>query len=264
MKPLFELEIEAPDDNLSLEAFATAIERLKRLLSELAAPGTGRRKRPTWIIASLRMSSPPVVGVGVINAPKRFSATQLRDDTIMGINSLSVGGSTPQTWSPRAIKCGYELLSTVDKKSVSSMSIRNGHSTAEITYAAAVEARKRMPVGHVDSVGSIDGMLELIDVHGGLYVAINRKLDDKRVKASFERSGKKMQNLVKRLLGRRVLATGIVKWDDKGQPREITISHLASHEQPRGGRSILDMYGSDPNFTGDLTPEEYIRRQRGE
>lgn len=28
--------------------------------------------------------------------------------------------------------------------------------------------------------------------------------------------------------------------------------------------SILDMYGRDPDFTGGLTPEEFLRRQRGE
>ena len=123
------------------------------------------------------------------------------------------------------------------------------------------EVAVTIPRKPTESVGSIEGRLELINIHGGFEVGIYRRQDGVRVMAKFEEEVEFSE--ITKLLGKRVQATGVVKWKPDGTPTRIQVKTIAGVDE-ESTPDITDLFGLDPDITGGLSVEEFLRRQRDE
>jgi len=264
---LLTLVVKTKKEDPPATTFVKSIEMLVRLLNELSHEFGTKQKRLHWVITKLSKESPATVGVGLVNIPSDFDWHKLQNIAIEGFDNLNSTVQLkrlPKGWNDDALIIGRGLSALVDMKNITGIAIQNGRASVELTSQTVASIDKLIIPAYKKSEGSIDGKLDLINVHEGLVVGIYRTLDNRKIKASFAEKGEKAKEKMKEFLGKRVYATGTVSWNKNGEPTEILIKNISVNERPKDVKSIFDLYGSDPDFTGGLTPEEFIRKQRDE
>ena len=102
--------------------------------------------------------------------------------------------------------------------------------------------------------GAVEGLLQGINSRGLLYFVIYDLVYGHRVRCDIPDT---LKPCALSAFDRRVLVTGMVARDAEGHPRHITVEEIepiSSEELPRSIR------GLDPEFTGDLSTAEYVKR----
>ena len=70
-----------------------------------------------------------------------------------------------------------------------------------------------------------------------------------------------MLERIKDLFDKTVVAEGLVSYRDDGTP--ISITEISSVREKIGGKSLIEFVGTAPDFTGDLSTEDFISKIRG-
>ncbi len=204
-------------------------------------------------ITRLEMNSPALV---VFEA----DANQAKFDRFFSdIAAVANVGEAPRLLSRGAFDILKEFSAPVGR-SVANARIRFGD--REILIDIAARRRIESVFGNdTSSEGSIDGMLEAINVHGKKKVfALYPVVGAKRVTCVFEEH---LLQKVRPALGKYVEIRGELKyrWREKF-PHEAVASDLAIlpdwDEQP----SFVDIVGMAPNATNGMPAEEFTRQQR--
>jgi hypothetical protein len=102
--------------------------------------------------------------------------------------------------------------------------------------------------------GAVEGALQAISSRGLLHFVIYDSIFGARVRCDIP-SALKARAL--NAFDERVLVTGMVARDSEGHPRHIkvvSIEPIRTEELPQSIRGV------DPDFTGDLTTDEYLKR----
>lgn len=261
---LLTIVIKTIGDDVPLSKFVKVLTAVKELLEELSNDMLDEPLRFNWAITKLSMESPPTIGVGLYDVPESLSFKRLQRVTIHGFDSLQ-NKMRPRDWNDKAMQYGRKLGELIDHKTVTGIALYNGDFRTEVTTMVIPAVDDFLVPVYKTSQGSIDGHLDMINAHKGVKLGIYRSLDDSFVRANFEGvDAKELLETAKNLLGKRVLAIGRIKWNKKGIPTEILVSSVKEYMEGVPGKSILDMYGSDPDFTGGVDPAEFLRRQRGD
>lgn len=114
----------------------------------------------------------------------------------------------------------------------------------------ALEARHR-------GIGSVTGYLDAVDVHDRNVVRVHERRTGRRIPCSFTDA---LFEDVRTALRKRVAAMGVVERDALGQPVKLTLRGLRVLSDD--GPSVDDLVGLDPDFTGDMTTDEYVAWHR--
>jgi hypothetical protein len=106
----------------------------------------------------------------------------------------------------------------------------------------------------------VEGRLELVSIHVGarrfnVYHAITQKAIRCNLPTEIEDD-------VVRNLGRRVIVSGTVSYNERGEPISVDVHHFRPLKEENDLPSVADMLGMAPDITGNLTTEEYIRQLR--
>lgn len=132
----------------------------------------------------------------------------------------------------------------------------------EITKQSAANIKRLLPEAH-KSYGSIEGKLEAINIHRGEYFIVYEAISGKGVTCRFPKLG--LTPKAKDHLGERVQVSGLLSRNEKGEPVRITIDKPERFKIFGSDLQILSLKnlgGSDPNFTGDMSTEDFIRSIR--
>lgn len=257
------LTLSSPTDRIPVRSFVGATQTLWRILVEVERNATGRAAT-TWAIRNLRMGSPASVEIGPLTEQKGAQPHQSISLTVAGLGLLERKKQRPKHFSEKALKLARELVGVVDSVNIDDITVNNGHKSVVISQKLVENVTPMVAGKSQKSIGSVDGRLDLINVHSGLQVGVFRLIDDKQVRAIIDQDSEAMLTKIKELLGKRVYVTGEVKRNPAGDPVAIVVKDiqpvLDDHELP----SLDDVYGLDPDFTGGLSVEEFLRRQRGE
>ena len=263
-KDLFTLIVEVSNDKLPLQILSGAVEKLRLLLNELYR-GTGvKLQKTTWVATNLSMGSPARVKISAANTPHDFDALHLTGTTIDGFAELSVAAKKPDGWSDQALKYGRDICELADPEWVTGIHLENGQKSASMVSEVISHVDLLTAPKYKDSEGSIDGRLDLVNVHEGFELGIYTTLGDRKIPASFEKTDDKTLDKVRSLLKRRVYATGTISWQEDGKPKSILIKKVEPLERDPKRKGIFDLNGSDPEFTEGLSVEEFLRRKRGD
>ena len=239
------------DQSLAAVDFVKQLDAIRLLIGM-----SEHRSETDARIVRMHMNSPATVVLesvrcdGLASNPLRFFS---------GIEAVVLGGEAPPEFD-RPVFDALKDFSAAIGKSVRSATIQVGGKSILID----LEARKRIEgVFGPDSSseGTVDGMLEVINVHGkkntfGLYPVVGSS----RVSCKFE------ENLLPEVrpnLGRYVQIEGELKyrWREKF-PYEAFANKINALDDWDDQPSFIDILGLAPNATNGLPSEEFTRKER--
>jgi hypothetical protein len=238
------------DHSLSAADFIKQVDALRQLLALSEVRGADAR------IVQLHMNSPATVvmeTVGANESPVDISKF------LAGLEAIAIGGEAPRDFS-RPVFDAFREFATVVGKGVRSATIQSRGRKIVID----VEARKRIESvfgQDTSSEGSVDGMLEAINVHGkrntfALYPVVGAA----RVTCKFD---DQLLTRVRPALGKYVAIEGELKyrWREKF-PYEAKAHKIDILDDWDSQPSFVDILGMAPEATGGLLSEEFTRKER--
>lgn len=192
-------------------------------------------------------------------------SSSVADSFVEGFNVLETQGKSPALLTERGMHKASVLTHLIGKDGMQSVvaSVPQTHKEAEITHKSAVNIEQLIPAAS-SSLGSVEGTLEVISIHRGNRFIVYQQGTNKAVSCFYAKLP--LLDPVKGALGRRVIASGELFRNAKGEPIKIKLGR-ESQLKIFGTESfpvyeLQKLGGSDPDFTGDLSTEEFIRNIR--
>jgi len=125
----------------------------------------------------------------------------------------------------------------------------------EVSRKAADTIRQLLPISR-RHIGSVEGRLETISIHGKQRFIVYHARTHKAVTCRFD--DPEMIRVITGMLGKRVVALGAVQSNVRGEPARVQVEDiciLGEGEMP----TTSDLAGSHPDFTGDMTTDDFLR-----
>ena len=194
------------------------------------------------------------------------SAPQVASQFVNGIQELQTRGTLPAYFSDTAVRAVQRISRSMGKNGARAFEAVDLSANESVTVTAeATSAFKSVLEGKAESVGSIIGRLEMISIHRQPTVNIYETRTNKGVRASVPKepheNHEQLMATIKSALGERVVASGRITRNALGEAIRLRLESL--EVQRSAGLPTTDEFvGSDPDFTGTLSTEEYLRRQR--
>ena len=255
------LYVDGNAQELSFDSFlgvmGNALDVLRDLDSAISSDPDGTLK---WVITELGLGS-ATVGIQSVNVkPPTDYSSEVAASYVDGLQQIEYEGSTPPYFSDFDLRKTQQLarLLTTNGAWRFRATYVDGQKTAEITSRAGTNAAQLTAPKH-RSLGSVTGRLEMISVHRGNRFSVYDALTRRAVGCGFKED---MLELVKDALGRRVLASGIVQYNFKGEAIRVQLESLEMLPREDELPSPETIRGMAPDFTGDLKTEEFLRRVR--
>jgi nitrogen regulatory protein PII-like uncharacterized protein len=191
-------------------------------------------------------------------------AERVSQSFVTGFRALEQEGRSPAFLTEFGMHKAESLTDVIGKEGTRAI-VASDVSTqqeVEITKQSATNIRKLLPEAY-KSYGSIEGKLEAISIHRGEYFVVYEGVSGKGVMCRFPKL--KLTPKAKDHLGERVQVAGLLSRNAKGEPVRIAI------DKPERFRifgtdlqvlSLKSLGGSDPDFTGEMSTEDFIRSIR--
>lgn len=236
------------DQPLSATDFIKQVEALRQLLALTGDQDDGETK-----IVKLHMNSPATV---VMDPP---ASGKVMERFFNGLRSVALDGAAPSDFGRPVFEALKDFAAVVGK----------GVRSAELQFAGGTicidaAARRRIEsVFGADTVssGSVDGMLEAINVHGkkntfALYPIVGAS----RITCKFD---DRLFQDVRPALGKYVIIEGELRyrWRDKF-PYEAVATGLKIMDDWEDQPSFTEIIGMAPNATDGATSEEFVKSAR--
>jgi len=263
VKPHFITRLDSPTGEIPLSVLAKAVTHLSIILRELDKEISDGKISLIWALSGVHMGSPAEFEIAPLTLEEEFDALNSITKTIDGFGSLEQESKRPRFFSDIALRNARAFANLLDQKNITGISLRNDKQHVTLSHQLVANVDLIIPRKTEEFMGAIDGRLEMIDVHSGLKVGIYRIIDKKYIKVLFKDT-KAMKQKAIDALDKRVYATGEIKRDHRGEPKEILVYDLKVLPEDSELPTLEDVYGIDPNFTGDLSVEEYLRKLRDE
>jgi hypothetical protein len=187
---------------------------------------------------------------------------------VSGFKVLEKEGTSPAYLTDEGMQRAQRLTNAIGQDGaralIASLPQETKEVVAEITHKTAENIARLLPAASV-ALGSVEGHLEGINLHNRPRFIVYEHRTGKAVTCLY--GNLKLMETIKSSLEKRVIVSGKLARNAKGEPLRIT---LASLEDLRvlGSEDLKilpfkKLRGSDPDFTGEMTTEEFIRSIRG-
>jgi len=192
---------------------------------------------------------------------------QVGESFVRGFGMLEKQGRSPEYFTSYGMDRAMDMTRVIGNDSAHAIvaQVLDGEAPVEITETSVRNLKELIPEAS-KAIGSVEGILEAISIHDRkkpLFV-VYESLFGKAVTCRF--SGLPIMEKVKDSLGRRVRVSGLVSRNARSEPRQVMLYRPEDLEIFGEDLKVLpfrSLGGSDPDFTGDLSTEEFIRSVRG-
>lgn len=243
-------------DLITVSAFIDAASDLYAILNEIDREVSGSQS-VIWSIAALRSTSAVMEAAPIlVHEETPDNRDRIVAAFVQGMQKIETQPVRPDYFSNEALIKAKHLVGILNEN-INRIVIRgtvDGRLSdhIQITQRVAAHVDKLIGVRPV-SLGSVEGILELISIHGGTYFNIYDQLTKRRVKCVCDRDI--LNELTDyRNLGRRLLVYGEIQEDISGQPISIKVGKYRflrdRQELPQGEhlRGILaNLPGAESN-----------------
>lgn len=247
---------------LDLRAIAQTIRDIETLLSDIeqhVRQQTGSPVHWKWGAGS------ELEVVASVNGASHEELERIVDDAQRGFEQAERAArertriNWPESFGAKAQRSANNILKRLENLQSITVHAENRHpikiEAAEI--GETITSKKRLRAyRRVHS--SVEGRLELISHRGKLRAAIKDSQTNISVQCTFP---DEMVESMKHLFDKNVIAEGLVSYRGDGTPASIT--EISSVKEKSGGRPLIEFIGTAPNFTGDLSTEDFISKIRG-
>ncbi len=254
------ISIGTESDPVSAKAFVDSLRWTLAILNDIAA-NMEERRTPTvgWDLGELRLSSPALTTFKARRSELRPNlGSKVADAFIVGIETLNSGERMPEWFSDKALDA---------TKSLARVSKHNGGSLRIVYSDQSVGLSAEVPQ-FIDeiigasfvSTGSVEGKLATAALWQRQYVRIYDSIHENGVICHFEDD--QIDN-VRQGLGKRVIASGRLRSDRYGQPKELKITDIDVIEPMDDPVKPSELRGLLKGVTGGKLAEDYLRELRG-
>lgn len=183
---------------------------------------------------------------------------------ITGFENIQFRGISPPYLSEYGLEKLQSMMQLLQKngaKGFIATSIDDQRSVS-VTESGAKTLQDLLPPRREEK-GSVEGTLETISIHGSKKLIIYESLSRKGVTCILRKE--ESLDLAKEALGKKIVVSGEILFNIKDEPVRVMIENLRDLRILGLGKKFptaAQLTGSDPNFTGDLSTDEYIERIR--
>lgn len=255
------LEIKGQPESISLRSFLAAVNSLSRVLSDLDAAVSGEpRGSLDWVVSRLGMGSLEVDVTSRPRGEEKNVGSEVAHVFVSGLQLIEQRGLTPPFFSEASLDQTRRLLKQIGRDGTAGFVVTDFVDTVEISGQATANVDLLLTVRR-RSLGSVEGRLEMISLHKRPRFVVYHALTQKAVTCRFEPD--RWLTIVKGALGRRVVVSGVVQSNAKGEPLRIELDDIrilrTRAEIPPAAR----LGGAAPGYTGELTTSAFIKHVRG-
>jgi hypothetical protein len=257
------LELSGPDDEggrVALNVFVEELQSLSAALNRADVIATGGRLATVFEIAALSYNSPPTIE---LEARVRPRSPDVRARTARILRE-ALAAAEANTLVEQ--KIDYELLLRVRRfiepvgTKLRSVSVSVDNYRFEVTrdYVRRIDDA----LAFTDSCyGTIDGMLEQINVHAGANAfTIYPLVGAPKVACHFNTATREKALSA---IGRRVEVTGLMQYRaDATFPHQIDVQNIDILPSVEDLPNLRDLRGLAPDATGSVSSEDYVAELR--
>ena len=255
------LKLEGCPTQISMDSFLKVMKEIPELLRELdCAVSRSRSGTLDWIVSDLQTGSAVVEIKSQVIRGREDVAEQVAQYFTNGLAQITSEAVTPPLFTSRSIRRVLRItrnLKAFDGQElvVSSPEVDR---RALLTRDAEPILLKLLSVHHRD-IGAVEGRLDLVSLRPrrfDIYDPVRRSV----IKCDLPRE---LEKLVKDNLGKIVEVFGVISFNAQAEPLNIEVERLRALGDKKSLPSIEDILGMAPDFTDDLSTEEFIRVIRG-
>jgi len=254
-------EVKGQLGSITLRGFLTAVESALRILGDYDAAISGKaRGTLDWIITDVSTGSLKIVTQSRSRLEDRNYGPEVADRFIEGWSVIEQQCVTPPYLSEQGMKQAKQLTRLIGREGMTGFVAASQTESVEITPQASANIEQLLKVRHC-SIGSVEGKLETISIHGESRFIIYHSRSGKAVTCRVTRD--KLPSMIStEMLGRRIIASGKVCSNMKGEPLRVDAEDIKVLRRQEELPPTAALSGMDPSFTGKLSTEEYVRSLR--
>lgn len=208
----------AETEEVSLDLFQKTIEDIRRLVKDIDYAVTRERGKRRWVIEALHSSSP------AITIRPLLENEELIETIVQGISDVSEGTADPPKHfnepSLEDLKRMRRLFHGKDR--VKNVELKHEGMKTAIIREDIEEKVGKILAGGYSALGSIEGILEAVNLHGGRPTfTIWDNVSGAPVRCFFPKTTPWVKQ-VEELLEKIVIVRGVVNYFKNGLPRSIS------------------------------------------
>lgn len=257
------------DGEITIEAFRDALDSFVDVLRQVDRSISGTRSI-RWKLADLRRASPATLTW--VGEPRRLKGVDttampvvVGESILAGLEQLEWGRGRPRGFTDDALDAMKRLVSLKRDEVITSVVVSGQASDSEAA-PRTLALTERVVAAVNDLIGpkytaltSVEGRLEAINAHGGLFFNVYDSAWGGRVRCDFPES---LKEDALKAFDQRVLVHGVVKTDAAGHPRHVRVERL--ERLPLRKELPQSLRGIDRDYTGGLTSSEYLKKRWSE
>ena len=256
------LRITGEPRNISVRGFLSAIDSWLKILDDLdSAISREPQGSLDWFVTDLSKGSLTVEVESRSRLEEKNVAPEVASAFVTGVQQIEREGASPPYLSEVGMQKMRQLVRLVGREGTSGFEVTHLEQTVEISGRASANIDQLIRVQQ-HSIGSVEGRLETISIHGRrprfiVYDALTRKA----ITCKFD--PEPWLDKVKDALGHRVNASGEVHYNVKAEPLRVELQGLRILREKDELPRTTEVSGSAPALTGAETTADYLRRIRG-
>ena len=257
------LKMEGRPKQISMDSFLKVMKEIPELLGELdCAVSRNRSGTLDWVISDLKTGSAYLeIESRVVRGNEDF-AQQVAQHFTDGLIQITEGSNaaSPPLFSTAINRRLMRIVRNLEATGsqgliVSSPDIER---EASLTRKAEPILRELISVRYKD-IGAVEGRLEAVSLRPRRF-DIHDSISRRVVKCDLPTE---LEKVVRDNLGETVEVFGLISFNAQAEPLSIDVESLRALGSPEVLPTIEDVLGIAPDFTGDLSTEEFIRVVRG-
>lgn len=251
-------EIIPDSQSASVGLFLKSMENISRLLRDVDRAVHGSKGERRWVISKLHASSPTVTVHPVLGD------TEAVDAIGDGLRRVTAGTDRPPRFFTEPALEDLKKMRRLfyGKDRAKSIVVSVGDQQAATIEQDIAEKAKRILTAGYWNIGSLEGTLEAINVHGSPVVTIWDRVSRAPVRCSIPKYAEWVAR-VKELLEKRVTVTGKIHYFANGVPRSIL--EVAGLEDATPDPNLPKAeFGSIPDSEAARDPVEFLRKIRAQ
>ena len=194
-----------------------SLEDIRRLLRDVDRAIYGPRSQHEWLVRKLASSAP------TITVQPDLNGRQAAEAVGAGLRAVTAGTNQPPQYFTEQTLVDLQKMRRLfgGRSRAKSIAVfMNGHQTATIRRDISEKVSRILTSGY-HNLGSLQGTLEVINVHGAPSVTIWDRVSRTPVRCSIPGGGEWIAR-AKTLLAKRVVVSGDIRYFVNGRPRSIS------------------------------------------
>ena len=255
------LKVKGNLGTISLSTFITVIGSSFGILNDL---DTAISRQPLgsldWIIENAYGGSVAIEIKSKARDPEIDYGEKVAETYADGLEIINTQGITPPYFSDNCLRLLGKVAKVLSSNGADALEVYDRTREKYTEFDSGIgKTTNQLIRNSYESFGSVEGTLEMISIHKPARFNVYHSVSLRAVRCNLREEDIEK---VKDALGRRVVVTGLVSYNAKDEPKSIIVEEIEIIPKEEELPTIDEFIGSDPNFTGKMTTEEYIRSIR--